>query len=414
MQCNNISIGEEALSVMTGQSTGGKLGIYIHIPFCYSKCAYCDFYSFVPKDPTIYERYTNALLSHMEYYKNAASQRTPDSVYIGGGTPTALPPEQLLRIIRGVRRIFHLTKNAEYTVEVNPATASYKDFLHMRRAGVNRISIGLQSANAEELKALSRIHTREEFAQCFQDARRAKIENISVDLMFGIPRQTQESLLWSIDYVTKLRPEHISLYNLKIEPGTPFYRLRHQLPLPDEDTEFDMYRSACAFLERRGYRQYEISNFAQPGKMCRHNLKYWNCEEYLGFGPSAHSYFNGTRFSFVPSILAYIRGIEHIDSDIGITASSEEIKGKARMGEYIMLKFRLSDGLPLGEFRRTFGSDFLELYGAKLPFYLKKGYMVRRGDNIALTHAGMFVSNYILSDILTFADLNAISPANQF
>lgn len=148
--------------------------------------------------------------------------------------------------------------------------------------------------------------------------------------------------------------------------------------------------------------------------MCKHNLKYWNCEEYLGFGPSAHSYFNGTRFSFVPNIQAYIKGIEHIDSDIGITASSEEIKGKARMGEYIMLKFRLSEGLPLGEFRRTFGSDFLELLWSKAALLLEKGYMVRRGDNIALTHAGMFVSNYILSDILTFEDLNCHFPGKSF
>ncbi|MCI8611210.1 MAG: radical SAM family heme chaperone HemW [Clostridiales bacterium] len=396
------------------QNVGGKLGIYVHVPFCRSKCAYCDFYSFAPGDDTIYERYVNALLSHMEYYKSAVSQRTPDSVYIGGGTPTALPEEQLLRLIRGVRHAFHLAKNTEFSVEVNPATVTYKTLVRMRRAGVNRISIGLQSAHAGELQALSRIHSRGEFEQCFRDARRAKIENISVDLMFGIPRQTQESLLGSVDYVTRLHPEHVSLYNLKIEPGTPFYKLRHQLPLPDEDMEFDMYRAACAMLEKRGYKQYEISNFARPGKMCKHNLKYWNCEEYLGLGPSAHSYFNGTRFSFVPNVQAYIKGIEHIQNDIGITVSSEEIKGKARMGEYIMLKFRLSDGLPLGEFQRTFGSDFLELYGAKLPFYLKKGYMVRRGDNIALTHAGMFVSNYILSDILTFEDLNAISPANQF
>ena len=396
------------------QNVGGKLGVYVHVPFCRSKCAYCDFYSFAPGDDTIYERYINALLSHMEYYKSAVSQRTPDSVYIGGGTPTALPEEQLLRLVRGVRHTFHLAKNAEFSVEVNPATVTYRTFVRMRRAGVNRISIGLQSAHEGELQALSRIHSRGDFEQCFRDARRAKIENISVDLMFGIPRQTQESLLGSVDYVTRLRPEHVSLYNLKIEPGTPFYKLRRQLSLPDEDMEFDMYRAACAMLEKRGYKQYEISNFARPGKMCKHNLKYWNCEEYLGLGPSAHAYFNGTRFSFVPNVQAYIKGIEHIESDIGITVSSEEIKGKARMGEYIMLKFRLSEGLPLGEFQRTFGSDFLELYGAKLPFYLKKGYMVRRGDNIALTHAGMFVSNYILSDILTFEDLNAISPANQF
>lgn len=396
------------------QNVGGKLGIYVHVPFCRSKCAYCDFYSFVPGDETVYERYVNALLSHMEYYKSAVAERLPDSVYIGGGTPTALPEEQLLRIIRGVRRTFHLAKNAEFTVEVNPATASYKTFVRMRRAGVNRISIGLQSADAGELKALSRIHSWVDFKQCYRDARRAKIQNISVDLMFGIPRQTTESLLRSVDYVTRLRPEHVSLYNLKIEPGTLFYQNRHQLVLPDEDTEFEMYEAACALLEKRGYKQYEISNFAQPGKMCKHNLKYWNCEEYLGLGPGAHSYFNGNRFSFVPNIQTYMKGIEHIERDIGITASSEEIKGKARMGEYIMLKFRLAEGLPLGEFQRTFGSDFLELYGSKLSFYLKKGYIVRRGDNIALTHAGMFVSNYILSDILTFEDLNAVSPANQF
>ena len=176
--------------MLISQNVGGKLGIYVHVPFCLSKCAYCDFYSFVPGDETICERYVN--LSHMEYYKSAVAERLPDSVYIGGGTPTALPEEQLLRIIRGVRRAFHLVKNAEFTVEVNPATASYKTFVRMRRAGVNRISIGLQSADAGELKALSRIHSRADFEQCYRDARRAKIQNISVDLMFGIPRQTTE------------------------------------------------------------------------------------------------------------------------------------------------------------------------------------------------------------------------------
>ena len=400
--------------MITVQNTGKKLGIYLHIPFCRSKCAYCDFYSFVPKDESIYERYVNALLAHMEYYKSAVAQYTPDSVYIGGGTPTVLPEEQLLRIVRGVRRTFHLSKGAEFTIEVNPATVSYRTLVRLRRAGVNRISIGLQSADAGELRALSRIHSRAEFEECYRDVRRAKIENISVDLMFGIPLQTKDSLLRSIDYVTRLHPDHISLYNLKIEPGTVFYQKRRELILPDEDMEYDMYVAACEMLDRRGYRQYEISNFARPGKMCRHNLKYWNCEEYLGLGTAAHSYFNGNRFSFVSSVPAYLKGIEHIESDVGITASTEEIRGKARMGEYIMLHFRLAEGLPLGEFQRTFGVDFLEMYGAKLPFYLKKGYMVRRGDHLALTHAGMFVSNYILSDILTCEDLNAVSPANQF
>lgn len=396
------------------QNGGTRLGIYIHIPFCRSKCAYCDFYSFTPGSDDIYERYTSALIAHMQHYKDAAHGRTVDSIFIGGGTPTAMPTELLIKIIRAARRIFKPAKGAEFTVEVNPATADQRTFARLRRAGVNRISMGLQSANPAELKALSRIHTREEFEESFRAARRAKIANISVDLMFGIPLQTKESLLQSIDYVTRLRPEHISLYDLKIEPGTPFYKARNTLALPDEDTEYNMYMHAVSLLERRGYRQYEISNFARPGKMCYHNLKYWNCDEYLGFGPAAHSYFNKNRFSFVRNIEKYMRGVEHMEARINITEGSEEITGRAQMGEYIMLRLRLREGIQLAEFRRRFGCDFREMYAAKLDFYIKRGYMKEERDSIYLTPDGMFVSNYILSDILSFEDLSALSPANDF
>ncbi|MBQ7836299.1 MAG: radical SAM family heme chaperone HemW [Clostridia bacterium] len=392
-----------------------RLGLYLHIPFCISKCAYCDFYSYVPKNDNIYERYTNALISHMEYYKSSAAGCAPDSVYIGGGTPTSLPSEHLLKIVRAVKKNFSLAKNAEFTIEANPATVDVSLLRKLRWAGVNRISFGLQSADQRELKALSRVHSKAEFEESYYAARRAKIENISVDLMFGIPHQTTESLLRSIDYVTRLEPEHISLYNLKIEPNTQFGKIgAANLPLPDEDEEFRMYMHACHMLEERGYKQYEISNFAKPGKMSKHNLKYWNCEEYLGLGPSAHSYFNGTRFSFIPSINQYLKGIENMGSEVIISDGSEQIGGRAMMGEYIMLRLRLSDGIPLGEFRRRFGYDFEEMYGDKLTPYIKNGYMTRGRDNIALTPRGMFVSNFILSDILSFADLNAISPAAEF
>lgn len=392
-----------------------RLGLYLHVPFCMSKCAYCDFYSYVPKNDAVYERYTNALISHMEYYKSAASGCAPDSIYIGGGTPTALPPEQLLRIVRAIRRNFSVAKNSEFTVEANPATVDVSLLRRLRWAGVNRISFGLQSADQRELKALSRIHSKADFEESFYAARRAKIENISVDLMFGIPHQTTDSLMRTIDYVTRLDPEHISLYNLKIEPNTQFGKIgAANLPLPDEDEEFKMYMYACNMLENRGYKQYEISNFAKPGKMSRHNLKYWNCEEYLGLGPSAHSYFNGTRFSFIPSINQYMKGIENMGSEIIISDGSEQIGGRAMMGEYIMLRFRLAEGLPLNEFRRRFGYDFEEMYGDKLTPYIKNDFMIRGRDNIALTPRGMFVSNYILSDILSYADLNAISPAAEF
>ena len=210
-----------------------RLGVYLHIPFCISKCAYCDFYSYVPKNDNIYERYTNALISHMEYYKSSAAGCAPDSVYIGGGTPTSLPSEHLLKIVRAVKKNFSLAKNAEFTIEANPATVDVSLLRKLRWAGVNRISFGLQSADQRELKALSRVHSKAEFEESYYAARRAKIENISVDLMFGIPHQTTESLLRSIDYVTRLEPEHISLYNLKIEPNTQFGKIgAANLPLP--------------------------------------------------------------------------------------------------------------------------------------------------------------------------------------
>lgn len=391
-----------------------KLGLYIHIPFCRTKCAYCDFYSFIPKSEGIYERYTEALISHMEAYREAARDRAPDSVYIGGGTPTALPTDLLVKIIRAVKKNFRLAKNTEFTVEVNPNTADVKTFRRLRRAGVNRVSIGLQSADAAELKALTRSHSRIDFEECFKAARAAKIKNISVDLMFGIPNQTVKSLLSSIDYVTRLHPDHISLYDLKIEEGTPYARIAPKLPLPDEDTEYEMYTSAIAMLERRGYRQYEISNFARPGKTSRHNLKYWNCEEYLGFGPGAYSYFNSTRFSFVRNIEAYITGVSDALSRVNLTEGLEEISGRAQLGEYIMLGLRLSSGISVSEIARRYGVDFIALYGKKVEKYIKYGYMEHRGDRIYLTTSGMFISNYILSDILSFEDLGALSPAGKF
>lgn len=392
----------------------GRLGIYIHIPFCRSKCAYCDFYSFVPGGVEIFDRYTAALCAHMAYYKDAAKSKTVDTVYIGGGTPTVMPVKYLCKILDTVRRSFRLSKDAEITIEVNPATADKKTFTKLRRHGVNRVSIGLQSADEKELRALSRIHSRDEFEDCFRAARAAKIKNISVDLMFGIPLQTEQSLLHSVDYVTRLHPEHISMYDLKIEPGTKFAKTYETLAPPDEDTEYYMYKKAIALLERRGYMQYEISNFARPGYESRHNLRYWHCEEYLGFGPAAHSFFNKNRYSFVRNIERYMRGVEDMAQSASITESSEEISGRAGMGEYIMLGMRLRNGISFKEFYLRFGCDFRRLYGEKLDFYIKNGYMRDTGDGIAFTLSGMFVSNYILSDILSFEDLNAISPVNRF
>ncbi len=389
-----------------------RLGLYLHVPFCRAKCAYCDFYSLPSSDPALQERYVNALITHMQSYRAGTRGHIADTVFIGGGTPTALVPELLLRLIRAVRRNFTVDRNAEFTLEANPATVDFPMLRQLRRAGVNRLSMGLQSANNHELAALSRVHTREEFGVTFRAARRARIENINVDVMFGIPYQTRDSLMKTLRYLVRLEPDHISLYDLILEPGTKLYAMRDRLPFPNEDEEADMYLAAVAFLAQNGYEQYEISNFARPGKMCRHNLKYWNCEEYLGFGPAAHSFFMENRFSFVRDIEKYMTGLETPTPSIRLTDRSDPVSPRERLGEYIMLRLRLRAGLNLREFERRFGVSFEERYGRKIQPYLQGGFATLYNGVFALTARGLFVSNYILSDLLDFADLGQTGMFN--
>ncbi len=389
-----------------------RLGLYFHVPFCRAKCAYCDFLSCVPRDPAVQERYVNALISHMQSYKDGARDYVADTVFIGGGTPTTLPIEQLLRLIRGIKQNFHLTKGAEFTVEANPATVDVGMLNRLRRAGVNRLSMGLQSANNEELSALSRIHRREDFEESFRAARRAKIDNINVDLMFGIPYQTKRSLMRTLRYVVHLGPEHISLYDLILEPGTPLFQKRDTMPFPTEDEDVDMYLTAVEFLAQNGYAQYEVSNFARPGYQCMHNQKYWNCEEYLGLGVSAHSYFMDNRFSFVKDLKRYITGLEIPASRVKLTDENDTISQQERIGEYIMLRFRLTAGLKDKEFARRFGFSFTKAYGKKMQRYIDGGFATYNDGVYALTPQGMFVSNYILSDILDFENLGELPLFN--
>ncbi len=378
-----------------------RLGIYIHIPFCLSKCVYCDFYSFAPRDTRVYGAYTDALIAHMSSYRIAGGDYAPDTVYIGGGTPTVLPEEDMLRILRAVKSNFRLSKTVEYTMECNPATVSLHMLKKYRRMGVNRISVGLQSAHDHELRALGRIHTRAEFEESYKIIREAKFENVSIDLMYGIPYQTLDSWMATLRYVVALRPEHISLYNLKLEEGTPLYAIAPNLPRPDDETEFAMYSSAIDFLASCGYKQYEISNFAREGYESRHNLKYWCCEEYLGFGPGAHSYFKDIRFSYKRNIGNYIK-CNLGQSDEEMTDEYEEIPLRERMGEYIMLRLRLCEGIDSRKFLSLFGKDFGMTYGKRLEKYIKGGLVEHRDGRYYFNRQGMFVSNYILCDILDF------------
>ncbi|MBQ4353306.1 MAG: radical SAM family heme chaperone HemW [Clostridia bacterium] len=383
-----------------------RLGLYFHIPFCLSKCAYCDFNSAPAQSDEVISNYIGALIAHIESYRSAAAGYEPDTVFIGGGTPTSIPPEELVRLIRAIKKNFKLTRRAEFTIEANPATVTYASLRRLHRLGVNRQSMGLQSAHENELKALGRKHSRKDFVRSYRMARDAKFENINVDLMFGIPHQTYDSLMHTIRYVCGMQPDHISLYDLKIEPGTVFGQRYSEIKplLPDDDTEADMYIGAIELLRQYGYLQYEISNFARPGSMCAHNLKYWNCDEYLGFGVSAHSYFNGSRFSFTQDIDRYMQGVTVKESKIRITDQCETVEERERMGEYIMLRLRLTAGIDDREFTRRFGYSFEEMYGKKCRKFIDNGFMTGHNGVFTLTPTGMFISNYILSDLLEFED----------
>ncbi len=397
-----------------------KLGLYVHIPFCQSKCAYCDFYSLAGCEESDMRRYTDALLLQMEDYAKAADAYAVDTVFIGGGTPTVLPVKCMSEILDGIHRHFHVARDAEFTMEANPATISFATLKSYRKAGVNRLSMGLQSSSASELRALSRIHSRSDFEASYAAARKAGFDNINADVMFGIPMQTAESFSRTLDYVTSLSPEHISVYDLKIEENTPFGRAADTLILPDEDTEVEMYLDCVQHLETKGYRHYEISNFARPGFECRHNLKYWNCEEYLGLGCAAHSYFGGRRFSFKRDLPLYMDTMEAdmtgcgaiSDEDVSVTPEylrssgildeCYEIRPNERVGEYVMLRLRLADGISCTDFERRFGLNFGALYGRRLSLYIDNGFMTFDGERYAFTPKGMFVSNAILSALLDF------------
>ena len=377
-----------------------KLGLYLHIPYCKSKCAYCDFYSV--SERTDYQRYADSLIFHMQDYSPSAMNYEVDTVFIGGGTPSVMPGKTLLGLIGGIYSNFNVTKDAEVTVECNPATINYGQLKKLHSNGVNRLSIGLQSTCDNELASLSRAHNYENFENCWRDVRGAGFSNINIDLMYGIPEQTIASLKMSLETVCELGPEHISLYGLKIEPGTLFHDMKSTLILPDEDDEYEMYEMAVSILEKNGYKQYEISNFARHGFECKHNLKYWNCEEYLGLGPAAHSYFGNCRFSFKRDIGSYIQAMEKDTCEEDIIDEYYEVSPSERVGEYIMLRMRLNDGIDTEKFRKLFGLDFDRLYGKYLTAYIDNGYMIKTATGYAFTTKGRYVSNHILSTMLDF------------
>ncbi len=369
-----------------------KVGIYVHVPFCRSKCYYCDFCSKTRADEDVKKLYTQRLCEEIDKVaaEIGATRPTADTVYFGGGTPTLLSPSQLERILETIERNFGIENCAEITAETNPKTADKEKLKNMRSVGINRLSIGMQSVHDNELRALGRIHTFSDFLDTYLGAREVGFDNISVDLMYGIPEQTKESFSRSIETLAVAGPEHISSYSLTVEEGTPFWNRRDKLILPDEETVSDMYLLMGDILRAYGYEKYEISNFAHKSRESRHNLKYWRREDYLGFGPAAHSFYGGVRFAHSRDIDAYLRGENIIES-------SDTIAGEEAMDEYVMLGMRLADGIDIEKFNLIFGVDFYERYGRTFERFAPEYVRIDKGT-CRFTDKGMLVSNYILSE----------------
>lgn len=353
------------------------LGLYIHIPFCISKCNYCDFYSVAVTDK-LKKDYVKALIREIKIWGGKLC-RPINTVYFGGGTPSLLA-EHLPEIMSAIKSSFKVLEGAEITMEMNPADNSREVLEFALKSGINRLSIGAQSGDNAELKDLGRRHTAEQTSETVSLARDLGFNNISLDIMLALPASTPESLRKSLDFVTNLNPEHISAYILKIEEKTPFHKICDTLNLPDEDKTADQYLQMCEYLEAKGYEHYEISNFAKNSLESRHNLKYWELEDYLGIGPSAHSFVNGKRFYYGRNLTDFINGTSPLPDGAG---GDEE--------ERIMLGLRLKKGIKI-----KFNGNLLK----KCKLFELSGLLKIKNDRIILSDKGMLLSNSIITEIL--------------
>ena len=379
------------------------LGIYIHVPFCRSKCQYCDFYSLTTKDSKLMDSYLEAICAHIKEAGPLAPNHLVDTVYFGGGTPSLFGAEGMSAILSMLRKSFDVSDSAEITFEANPDSVTDRLLRRLRSEGFNRISLGIQSDNDAMLKKLGRPHSYLQAVDAVNRARKLGFRNISVDLMYGLPGQTQSDWLKTLRNVLSLQPEHISCYGLKVEEGTPLYDYKDCCNLPDDDAQADMYLAAVDALRKHGYRQYEISNFCRRGHVSRHNLKYWSGGEYLGFGPDASSDFAGRRFTAIRDLHGYISGIKNGGE---VLREVMEVAPRERAAEYLMMRLRTTSGLNPTEYEKQFLLPF-----APLEAYLEK---CKENDlaNLTfdgrwhLTPTGFLLSNTIISDLLLIQEEN--------
>ena len=370
-----------------------SLGIYIHIPFCRSKCEYCDFYSLPGgKNRKAMEDYAQAVMLHLKEAAQRAAEYEVDTVYFGGGTPSFFGEEGLRRLLDEIDRRFILRPDAEVTFEANPDGVSAPALRRLRKAGFNRISIGVQSDRDEQLRALGRPHSFQQAREAVAAAKDAGFDNLSLDLMYGLPGQSRDQWAGTLQSIIKLRPAHISCYGLRVEEGTPLYEYKDCANLPDDDAQADMYLYAVDTLESYGYRQYEISNFSREGFESKHNLRYWLGGEYLGFGPAAASDFAGKRFTYQRDLQSYVEGIF---GGAPVLSECESIPLRERAGEYLMLRLRTRYGIEAKEYHRMFRMDFAPLEEILEQLH-KARYATKENGRWRLTAQGFLLSNQII------------------
>lgn len=375
----------------------GGMELYLHMPFCVRKCAYCDFLSF-PSGAETQRMYAKRLMKDIDVMGKRYGEIPVETIFIGGGTPSVPDSALIVEIMEHVRHAFHVADGAEISMEANPGTVTREKLTDYRKAGINRLSFGLQSANDQELKLLGRIHTWAEFLESFTLARECGFANLNIDLMSALPGQTCESWKETLSRVTDLDPEHISAYSLIIEEGTPFGERygseEGRKLLPDEDSEREMYHETKRFLKDCGYERYEISNYAKPGRECRHNIGYWTGVPYLGLGLGASSYLDGCRFTVNPDMKQYLEEKPGMFTDI------EKLTKKDMEEEFFYVGLRMTAGVSLSEFERRFGISAKEVYPGLMETFVKEKAARFEGDRFVLTDYGLDVSNYIMAQFL--------------
>lgn len=373
-----------------------RLGIYIHVPFCASKCAYCDFYSLAHCE-YIMPDYQDALLKHLDESSRSIKDYQVDTVYFGGGTPSYYGAGRIIEIFNALKLNGNVRLDAEVTVECNPDSMKLEELKELRAEGVNRLSIGVQATNNDLLKMIGRRHNFQQAMYAYTMARRAGFDNISIDLMYGLPSQTKSDWAETLQKIVELHPEHISCYGLKLEEGTPMHREYYGSPiLPDDDEQADMYSYAAEMLKRYGYHHYEVSNFCAPGFESKHNLKYWNMGDYMGFGPGAHSSVGNLRYSYVKDLKQYISAVYR---DVSIVDEYNNIDPLERAVEYVMLAMRTSRGISERDYRMRCQCDWKPIVKA-LKAFEKKGWAEQTNGRWHFTVPGFLMSNTLIGILL--------------